>query len=142
MARTQCLSQECRQARSFVRIALRLQVEARREVIQMSDVGPEKPIPVGTDLTREVLVRLRDRPYNGHPDGICYECPFASAPLDSAGRVESWDRISNDPTEAYFRCFLPSRDSSVVAWGEYAPCEEKDWYSAGLLGLLGTVPIV
>ena len=103
----------------------------------MTDIEAVRPkeIPTGLDLTREVLTRLRDRPYNGHPDGTCLDCPFASPPLNNIGQIESWDEISNDTTEAYFRCFLPGRDPSVVEWGEYAPCEPNEWYAAGLEGL-------
>jgi len=40
----------------------------------------------------------------------------------------SWRHSSNDPTEAYFRCSLPTRaDADRLAWGEYAPCETGEW---------------
>lgn len=69
--------------------------------------------------------------------GTCYECPFASVPLQQSGHAAEWDSISNDPTEAWFRCSLPGRDPDVVAWGEDAPCTQEEWVDAALAYLAG-----
>jgi len=83
--------------------------------------------------TIPILVsRLGVHSYEGGVNGTCYQCPFASAPLDRSGRVAAWGEISNDPTEAYFRCSLPGRDNVAVEWGEYAPCTEAEWSAAVL----------
>lgn len=76
---------------------------------------------------RQLLAKVGDHTYEGGVHGTCYECPFASPPLDNLGNVADWDDISNDPTEAYFRCSLPGRDNDAVEWGEYSPCEEFEW---------------
>lgn len=88
------------------------------------------------ELVRTVLGQLAAPKYGG-AGGTCYECPFASVPLSSDGRVELWESISHDPTEAYFRCSLPGRDHAAVVWGEYAPCTEREWAAAGLAALPG-----
>lgn len=74
----------------------------------------------------------RNQTYEGGHGGTCYECPFASPPLTRTGRVAPWDEISNDPTEAYFRCSLPTRAErdEQIEWGEYAPCTADEWIEA------------
>jgi len=78
----------------------------------------------------ERMRRLVSSSYDGGVNGTCYECPYASPPLEKDGSVADWRDISNDPTEAYFRCSLPGRDNAAVVWGEYAPCTEAEWFEA------------
>lgn len=70
--------------------------------------------------------------HGGGPGGTCYECPFASVPLDRGGGVAH--DVWNDPTEAYFTCSLETRKNPTAAtkpeWGEYAPCEHDEWVRA------------
>jgi hypothetical protein len=88
--------------------------------------------PSGMQLVVVVLKRLcAEGSYEGGLNGTCYECPFASEPLERDGRVARWQDIANDPTEAYFRCHLPGRPDDVV-WGEYAPCSVEEWTKAAL----------
>lgn len=75
-----------------------------------------------------LLRRLAVPTYDGGVNGTCYECPFASPPLERDGREANWRDIRNDPTEAYFRCSLPGRDNDAVVWGEYAPCTPEEWF--------------
>jgi hypothetical protein len=90
---------------------------------------------VDVEWINELLKRL-SRLWNysyfgGGPNGTCYECPYASPPLERDGREALWREISNDPTEAYYRCSLPLRvPEKEVEWGEYAPCTEKEWERA------------
>lgn len=92
-------------------------------------------VPTGLALAVVVLKRFAaGHSYEGGVNGTCYECPFATPPLERNGREAPWHTISNDPTEAYFRCSLPGRTSEVV-WGEYAPCTEVEWANAALNGL-------
>lgn len=86
--------------------------------------------PAGRALVLTVLRRFTDS-YGPGVGGTCYQCPFASEPLEKDGQVAAWNTISNDPTETYFRCFLPGRMPDVE-WGEYAPCTEKEWAQAAL----------
>jgi len=81
------------------------------------------------DTIRAIASRVGAHNYEGGVNGTCYECPFASEPLDISGRVARWDDISNDPTEAFFRCSLPGRDNETVVWGEHSPCSEQEWMS-------------
>lgn len=84
-----------------------------------------------TDVLR-LLDRIRqttDHAYHGGVNGTCYECPYASKPLERSGREAIWDEIRHDPTEAWFRCSLPGR-SDEVEWGEYAPCTQTEWLVA------------
>lgn len=76
------------------------------------------------------LVRIFQHTYEGGVNGTCYECPYASKPLEKSGREAEWRDIANDPTEAYFRCSLPGRNNEEVAWGEYAPCTVPEWLAA------------
>lgn len=95
-------------------------------------------IPEGPGVARVVLEHLASpRLIYGGVGGTCYECPFATVPLDSAGRVARWEDVANDPTEAYFRCGLPGRDHEAAVWGEDAPCSEKEWATAALDALAG-----
>lgn len=104
----------------------------------MTDAGMDSPPtarpPVGLDLVRTVLQRigLNDYSYSGGVNGTCYDCPFASEPLDAQGEIDP--HVWNDPTEAYFRCSLPGRDPKPT-WGEYAPCDVKEWAQAALEAL-------
>lgn len=82
--------------------------------------------------------RLVNMTYEGGYNGTCYQCPFATEPLDRHGTKAIWSEISNDPTEAYFRCTLPGRPDTV-AWGEYALCSEKEWVAVILSMLPLTV---
>lgn len=89
--------------------------------------------PSGAELITVVLMRLmKEAEYTGGVGGTCYECPFATAPLRYDGSEASYAEYCNDPTEAYFRCRLPGRDSNKVAWGEYAPCTRQEWLQAAL----------
>jgi hypothetical protein len=89
--------------------------------------------PVGGQVVRIVLERLSNEFHWVGGFGVtCYECPFASDPLDSWGEKEQWSNIANDPAEAYFRCHLPGRDSTAVVWGEDAPCTRGEWAKAAL----------
>lgn len=98
----------------------------------------EPVIPTGRELVTVVLKRLAEgHSYDAGVNGTCYECPFASVPLERSGREAVWSEISNDPTEAYFRCYLPGRDAPNPAWGEYAPCDVRDWTGAALAAHLG-----
>jgi hypothetical protein len=92
--------------------------------------------PVGRERLRVLLSRLgqHDDGYGPGVGGTCYECPFASKPLDRDGRIADWREIYNDPTEAYFRCHMPGRTDAVV-WGEYAPCTVKEWAALALATL-------
>lgn len=81
----------------------------------------------------ELLARAFDESvYSGGVHGTCYECPFASPPLRADGSEARWEEVSNDPTEAYFRCSLPTRRDreKKVEWGEYAPCTDREWVLA------------
>lgn len=88
------------------------------------------------ETLRVILNRLGDHSYSAGVNGTCFDCPFATAPLRSDGTVAEWPEVSNDPTEAYFRCSLPGRNPQEVVWGEYAPCAEAEWLNVAL-GLLG-----
>lgn len=67
--------------------------------------------------------------YDTGPNGSCYGCPFATPPLDSAGNIAPPEDWENDPTEAWFRCSLPTRpDKGQVEWGEDAPCTPEQWW--------------
>lgn len=83
-------------------------------------------------MVQLVLARLGISEYAGGVNGTCYECPFATEPLRRTGELAPWGEVSNDPTEAYFRCSLPGRDAEAVVWGEYAPCTEDEWRRVGL----------
>jgi hypothetical protein len=85
-------------------------------------------------MVRLALERLGNHDYSGGVNGTCYECPFATVPLDAAGRPDP--DVWNDPTEAYFRCSLPGRDNEAVVWGEYAPCTEGEWRKVALEALV------
>lgn len=95
--------------------------------------------PTGIALVRVVLARIGSHSYEGGVNGSCLDCPFATPPLDQAGRSANWCDISNDPTEAYFRCGLPGRDHEEIIWGEYAPCTEREWAAAALEALDGAI---
>lgn len=94
--------------------------------------------PVGAALVRVVLERFAEcadfDSYRAGVGGTCYECPFASEPLDVFGEPAAWADIWSDPTEAYFRCHLPGRPPDVT-WGEYAPCTRAEWTAAALAEL-------
>ena len=88
------------------------------------------------ELVRIVLHRLNDTSYSyseGGVGGTCYQCPFATEPLDMLGNIAH--DVWNDPTEAYFKCSLPGRNNEEVFWGEYAPCIESEWADAALEAL-------
>lgn len=91
-----------------------------------TDTGKHAP-------TLTLLRRVFDMDYGGGVNGTCYECPFASEPLERDGKVARWEDISNDPTEAYFRCSLPGRNNTEVYWGEYAPCTATEWWDGVLV---------
>lgn len=78
----------------------------------------------------DMLNKLIYPDYTSGVDASCYQCPFASEPLNRDGSTADWREISNDPTEAYFRCSLPSRDNVKVAWGEHSPCSPREWLIA------------
>lgn len=120
----------------------------------MAARGPVRlRLSLGQAVTSEpdlqwVIQRLSSQDYAAGLHGTCYECPFASDPLGRDGLIAEWREVSNDPTEAYFRCSLPTRDAdrSRVAWGEHAPCTILEWtqYVAQQLKMLDIVkqPIV
>lgn len=92
-----------------------------------------------------LLGRLRyEGGFEGGHNGSCYRCPWASLPLDAAGREVPFEEVANDPTEAYFRCSLPGRDPGRPEWGEYAPCSAAEW-TAGVVawrdGALAAAPV-
>jgi hypothetical protein len=94
------------------------------------------------DQLRWGISRLASHTYDGGLHGTCYECPFASPPLRVDGSEAEWSEVHNDPTEAYFRCSLPTRaEGERVEWGEYAPCTETEWV-AWLNGLLDGLKLV
>lgn len=95
--------------------------------------------PAGLRLIRVVLEQLANPSYPG-VNGTCYQCPFATEPLEASGAIAPWNTIANDPTEAYFRCLLPGRDPTKVAWGEHAPCSEQEWSNAAL-GVLASAEV-
>ena len=99
-----------------------------RRVLDARPPAPDVVIPAGRDLISVLLDRIGNHTYEGGVNGTCYQCPFASVPLQPNGREANWEEISNDPTEAYYRCYLPGRPNDVE-WGEYAPCDEKEWVS-------------
>lgn len=94
--------------------------------------------PAGLRLIRVVLEQLAHPSYPG-VNGTCYQCPFATEPLEASGATAPWENVMNDPTEAYFRCYLPGRDPKVE-WGEHAPCTEQEW-SIAALGALASAEV-
>lgn len=78
----------------------------------------------------------------GPNGGGCYQCPFVAGPAvvswaTAPDQLEPWGNISNDPTEAYYWCHLPTRrrdgqpvaldDAWRVQWGEDGPCSVDEW---------------
>lgn len=80
----------------------------------------------------EKVRRLVTFDYQGGVNGTCYMCPYASPPLRKDGSVAPPEEISNDPTEAYFRCSLPGRNDALE-WGEYAVCSIEEWIKGAIL---------
>jgi hypothetical protein len=93
--------------------------------IECADCRDRMPVQ---DVLKWATRRLVSHDYGGGLHGTCYQCPFASAPLDSFGDAVPFGQVANDPTEAYFRCSLPTREESKrLSWGEYAPCTDDEW---------------
>jgi hypothetical protein len=80
----------------------------------------------------EKITRLVTYGYDGGVNGTCYLCPYASPPLRRDGSAAPSEEVSNDPTEAYFRCSLPGRNNAIE-WGEYAVCSLEEWIVGAVL---------
>lgn len=90
-------------------------------------------VVVDYESRRRLLRRIVEpNYYDGGFGGTCFGCVFASEPLWEDGTVAPWDEVSNDPTEAWFRCGLPTRAEreSEVEWGEHALCTAEEWFDA------------
>lgn len=89
---------------------------------------------IKVDHPADLLERLVTPSYEGGFGGTCYECPFSEGPFVNQWGTppDEWNRVDNDPTEAYFRCNLPTRqpEGQTPTWGEYAPCTEQEWFDA------------
>lgn len=96
--------------------------------------------------------------YSGGPDNSCWLCPFVAGPATRSSAFnpdqhEIPELISNDFTEAYYWCHLPTRlrDGQPVAlddpwrnqWGEYGRCKMSEWAAQARIELDGpgqTIP--
>lgn len=83
--------------------------------------------------------------YGPHGGG-CQHCPFVAGPAVREWAAtpddrEAWENISNDPSEAFYWCHLPTRlrdgqpvaldDRWRVQWGEEGPCSMAEWVAQG-----------
>jgi hypothetical protein len=98
------------------------------------------PQMTGWSLVDKLVDRLGNHSYDGGLNGTCYQCVFASPPLDADGQPAAFG-VHRPPTEAYFTCALPGRiPVEDPAWGEHAPCTEAEWVNALVAALAAVRP--